>query len=219
MAANIIIAPEEIWDYFEEHKDELETIIYIVADNKEYGTEICLTSDGRLPCLIVSADDVEIEQTTCPEKTNCLSEAKRLFDWYLTDKAVQVIADAFDAKEAREFSDFYDGERLYGEYDYGTEDESLLMIQEEIEDRESDLSWAISNFLETVLSDSNVSSDEVIEIEEDCLEHFLEYIHLKHGLNIYRPMWIRYEDGSEEFEEYPYENLAFDDKDNPIYTR
>lgn len=219
MAANIIIAPEEIWDYFEEHKNELETIMHTIADNKEYGTEICVTNDGELPCLIVTADDVEIEQTTCWEKTNCLFEAKRLYDWYLTDKAVQAIADAFDTKEAQEFSDFYDDERFYGEYDYNTEDESLLMMQEEIEDRESDLSWAVGNFLETVLSDSNISSDEVIEIEEDCLEHFLEYIHLKHGLDIYRPMWIKYEDGSEEFEEFPYEHLAFDDEDNPIYAR
>jgi hypothetical protein len=219
MAANIIIEPENIWDYFEENLDSLETIMHTVAENKEYGTEICLTNDGGLPCFVVTADDVEAETATCWEKTNCIFEAKRLYDWYLTDKAVQAIADALDTKEARKFSDVYDDEGFYDEYDYSTEDESLLMLEEEIDDRESDLRWAIGNFLETVLSDSNVSGDEYIEIEEDCLEHFLEYIHLKHGLDIYRPMWIKYEDGSEEFEEFPYENLAFDDEDNPIYAR
>lgn len=219
MAANIIMSPEDIWDFFEEHSDGLETIMHVIAENKEYGTEICLTNDGGLPCFVVTADDVEVETATCWEKTNCIFEAKRLYDWYLTDKAVQAIADALETEKAQKFSDVYDDEGFYDEYDYSTEDESLLMMQEEIEDRESDLSWAIGNFLETVLSDSNVSSDEVIEIEEDCLEHFLEYIHLKHGLDIYRPMWIKYEDGSEEFEEFPYENLAFDDEDNPIYAR
>lgn len=219
MAANIIIEPENIWDYFEENLDSLETIMHTVAENKEYGTEICLTNDGGLPCFVVTADDVEVETATCWEKTNCIFEAKRLYDWYLTDKAVQAIADALDTKDARKFSDVYDDEGFYDGYDYSTEDESLLMLEEEIDDRESDLRWAIGNFLETVLSDSNVSGDEYIEIEEDCLEHFLEYIHLKHGLDIYRPMWIKYEDGSEEFEEFPYEHLAFDDEDNPIYAR
>ena len=219
MAANIIIEPENIWDYFEENLDSLETIMHTVAENKEYGTEICLTNDGGLPCFVVTADDVEVETATCWEKTNCIFEAKRLYDWYLTDKAVQAIADALDTKEARKFSDVYDDEGFYDEYDYSTEDESLLMLEEEIDDRESDLRWAIGNFLETVLSDSNVNGDEFIEMEEDCLEHFLEYIHLKHGLDIYRPMWIKYEDGSEEFEEFPYEYLAFDDEDNPIYAR
>lgn len=219
MAANIIIEPENIWDYFEENLDSLETIMHTVAENKEYGTEICLTNDGGLPCFVVTADDVEVETATCWEKTNCIFEAKRLYDWYLTDKAVQAIADALDTKEARKFSDVYDDEGFYDEYNYSTEDESLLMLEEEIDDRESDLRWAIGNFLETVLSDSNVNGDEFIEMEEDCLEHFLEYIHLKHGLDIYRPMWIKYEDGSEEFEEFPYEHLDFDDEDNPIYAR
>lgn len=218
MAANIIIAPEDIWDYFEENIHELETHMHTIAENKEYGTEICVTNDGGLPHLVVTADDVEIETATCWEKTNCIFETKRMYELYLTDRAVQSISDIFDTNEYG-----------YGSYNYGydeeggvlsDEEENLLSLQEEIDDRESDLNWAISNFLDTVLCDSGVGIEEMGDIADDCLEHFLEYIHLKHGVDIYRPMWIQYDDeDTEEFEEFPYEHLSFDDEDNPIYAR
>ena len=54
-------------------------------------------------------------------------------------------------------------------------------------------------------------------IEEDCLDHFIEYIARKHKVDVYRPMYIQYEGEEAEYCEYPYDELEFDDEDNPIY--
>lgn len=83
-----------------------------------------------------------------------------------------------------------------------------------VAEREAELADAIYDFLNVAVLDTSRVDAAVFE---DCLEHFLEYIHLKHKLPVYRPMVIEYNDGSESFEEYPYDCLEFDDENSVVY--
>ena len=110
-------------------------------------------------------------------------------------------------------------EELYSEYS----DASKLTDEEEIEDaiteREDELDQAVMDFLATVLGEGfyDLDSDSNGEIVEDCKEHFLEYIARKFSISIYRPMYLEDEDGTDFYTDTPYENMVFDDEDNPIY--
>ena len=92
--------------------------------------------------------------------------------------------------------------------------EELKQEEDIEEEREAELTDAVYDFLNVALLDISRVDDSVFQ---DCLEHFLKYIHLKHKLPIYRPMTIEYSDGTESFEEYPYEHLDFDDSYSMVY--
>ena len=66
------------------------------------------------------------------------------------------------------------------------------------------------------LLDKSVAEDVIEEIADDVKEHTLEYIARRHGLPIYRPMYLEDEDGKDFYSEYPYEEMIFEDY-NPIY--
>ena len=121
---------------------------------------------------------------------------KNIYETYLTDKVVATLSEL-------------DGGELL------TDEE----IEGIIDERECELDCAVSDFLMVVLHDyfDDLTTD-YAEICDDLKEHFLEYIARKHDLPVYRPMYLEYDDG-DEFEEYPYENMEFDDEDNPVYKK
>jgi hypothetical protein len=86
--------------------------------------------------------------------------------------------------------------------------------KEIIADRENQITVLFENFLFDLLPDTD--EDTISEITDDVKEHILEYIARKHGLPVYRPMYLEDEDGEDFFSEYPYEEMIFEDC-NPIY--
>lgn len=103
-------------------------------------------------------------------------------------------------------------------YNYSDVDEDEA-IEDAIIEREDELDQAIMDFLATVLGEGfyDLDGDSSGEIIEDCKEHFLEYIARKFSISIYRPMYLEDEDGTDFYTDTPYEEMVFDDEDNPIY--
>jgi hypothetical protein len=92
--------------------------------------------------------------------------------------------------------------------------------QERIDEREEELDQATIDFLSVAIGEdfNNYDADTFGEIIEDCKEHFLEYLARKHSINVYRPMFLEdTETGEDYFTETPYEDMVFEDEDNPIY--
>lgn len=87
--------------------------------------------------------------------------------------------------------------------------------KEVIAEREDEITVLFQNLLFDLLVDT-ADEDIINDIVEDVKEHTLEYIARKHGLPIYRPMYLEDEDGNDFFSEYPYEEMIFEDC-NPIY--
>ena len=84
--------------------------------------------------------------------------------------------------------------------------------EDEIEERELELTEATEVFVNAVADDLQIDS----EVIEECKEHFLEYLYRKFGLTIRRPMVLEDEEGEDFFEEYPYECMIFEDI--PLYN-
>lgn len=100
-------------------------------------------------------------------------------------------------------------------------DNDTSLEQESINEREEELDQATIDFLSVAISSddfNNYDADTFGEIIEDCKEHFLEYLARKHSINVYRPMFLEdTETGEDYFSEIPYEDMVFEDEDNPIY--
>lgn len=203
-AANINVPADKVWSYYLSHRAELEEKMHLMGENKDYGTEVYVTQDddAKTPEIIVLVDGEQILDTPVGTPEECAEVVKDIYDDYLTDSFIDtVIAE----NEQEEESGGYEG------YDSN---------EEEIEMREADLEWAVRSMLETVLENSDAEGGgQIDEICEDCVDHIMEYVARKFGIELYRPMYIKYPDGVVDYEEYPYTKLQFDDEDNPIYAR
>lgn len=187
---NVFVGWLSVVDYFRKNKSELEVKMEKIAENQEYGVEIFLSSTYGSPTITVMADDIQ-QYEAVTDLFHLEDVCKIAYDRYL-DNAVSSL--------------------VFAEADEPNLDdnESLLL---DIDDRESELDAAVEDFLGTVLRKFDITD----KVREDIKEHFLEYLYRKHRLKIYRPMYLEDEQGNDFFEEYPYECMEFEDKNNPIY--
>lgn len=195
-SSNILIEASEVWDYFNKNKSDLLNSMHMIAECEEYGIEIYVTEKKGFPEFIVNADDVEVYCENAVNSKDCETTANHIYEDYLTEKAISKLLESET-----------DIEKI-------SEEELREM---EIEQREDEIDMAIWDALSIILDNGTYCLAETNEICEDVKEHLLEYLYRKWGLEIYRPMVIEFNDGSEEYKEYPYEYLEFEHKDNPIY--
>lgn len=191
----IIIEPRNLWEYLQEQdkKGQLNSVMYEIAKNEEYGTAVYVTKDdkGRY-CISVEADDIEVFSDFVYDKEDAEETCNKVYDDYLTDRVIEILTES--------------------------DEESALAQMDEIELREEELTEQVTSFIMDVLGgDTYFDGVDFDEIVDDCKEHFLEYMARKHGLAIYRPMILEDEEGEDFFEEYPYECMEFEDEENPIY--
>lgn len=199
MGQEIIIEAPNLWDYYLKHNDVLLKEMHKVAQNKDFGTEIYVTSENGYLSFLVTADDNTVYETTVLTKTDCDSVARYLYDNYLTDKFLTIVGNSFYESDDEEFT--------------------LETDDDLIKAREDSLDEAVQAFVEAVVieDDDYLYINDFTEVYEDLKEHFLEYMYRKHNIPIYRPMFLEDEDGEEFFEEYPYDCLEFDY--NPIFEQ
>ena len=197
MDYEIFVEPYELWGFYLEVENCLESQIHILAENEE-GIKICLAeNDSSDPVIRVffCGDEVEDFDFDFSTAEYTLSE---VYETYLYSEGFSEQLSLDEDEEC---------------YDCENRGFSLVEHQDEMDSREYELSDAVENFIETALNfeESEVLDDVIIE---DCKEHFLKYLASKHGITgIYRPMILEDEDGEDFFTEYPYECLVFDEED------
>lgn len=198
MSVKISINAIDVWGYFQKFKIELKSYMHTIACNPDYGIEVSVTEKAGLPSIVVTADDTQIYEETAVSQHDCEKTVEKIYDEYLTDKVLNIL-----------MGDFDDEELTYPE------------VEDMITEREEELDFAIYDFAMTVLQNTycEISGTNFDIILDDLKEHFLEYMARKHGIPIYRPMFLEYEDGTEAVSEYPYEDMEFNDEDNPIYKK
>ena len=187
MAARIIVEAGDVWDYFKENKDKLGGSIETIAENEEYGIEILLSADDDLPLIMVVADNEELDEEAVVSANDCFSTVKDMYDKYLTDEVINV---------------------LMGNDDDYTTAEELEMIDE----RESAIDDAIYACLDELIPNMFDIVDDPDELYEDVKDHLCEYLYTKHGISVYRPMYLENEDGTDEFCEFPYPEMELDEE-------
>lgn len=192
---DIMIDSSELWDYCEENEDTLLTTQHMIAENPDYGMSVWITCESGSPEIIVESDEVEIYREEILNEKDAKRTADRIYEEYLSIKAIETVIEAEDN----------------GTVYIDDEDEDNQVL---INEREDDLDAAVMEFV-NIVSDTGCYNIED-EVLDDLKEHFLEYMHKTWGIGIYRPMYLKDVDtGEEYFTEYPYEDMVFDDEDDP----
>lgn len=202
--SSVTIEAKDVWAYFNRHKTELIKMMHQIARNEDCEVDIFITEKSGTPCVVVTHADYELYQERCLNPDDCYRTIQRVYNEYLDDSVINKIMQFYvDDDEEKDLEEL-----------------SKLEIEDMISERETELDEAIVDFLTIVLEGYiDEESTDLDDICDDLKEHFLEYIARKHDLPIRRPMYIEFEDGSEECEEYPYSCLIYDDPDNPIYKK
>lgn len=196
MAQKIILKPDEVWDYFVEHEEECDKCMFEIASCSEYGTTVYLSRSSKgVGCITVEADYQEVYNEEIIDSEDTKKTVQKVYDDYLTDKVIEILSDI-----------------------ESQENDTRQEQENEIAMREEELDNLIWDFVMGVFGGETYADfDCTGEVLDDLKDHFLEYMYRKHGFDIYRPMVLEDEDGTEFFEEYPYEHMEFDDEDNPMY--
>lgn len=171
-----------------------------VAVDDETGDKIVVTTmtDDGCPTIAAIADGEMIYEASAADADDCedaISDAKTELEWFRRDDVPAVEDDAGAGVEYVE---------------------EFCEAQESDEDvREDELLTAMENFYEIATLEAAPNASVI----EDCLDHLLEYMHLKHGASIYRPMTVEFPNGEEVYMEYPYPSLEFSDSYSMVYKK
>lgn len=179
MTPKITVAPENVWEYFHSHIDELDTNMNLIAETSDGFVGIYITEKDGNPMFVVEDCDEMVDEGIAINKFDCEEKANKLYAEYI-----------------------------------GFVDENTYDNNEEIIDqREDELDAIFQNLIMDIMG--NYFEDDFDDIVADVKEHTLEYMARKHGLPIFRPMFLEDENG-DFFSEYPYSEMIFDDF-NPVY--
>lgn len=222
--ATILIEYSLAKEYFIQHKAELSKNSRVLAFDKDTGISIQLSANGDNPVVEAFDDTGSIYEIEVVQLSAFPQVVKIMYEKYLTSDVYEAITDSSIVDKALQEGGIpvVDSEEDDDEQEADiTEEELNDAIEDKITEREDELDTAMYDFLSTVAGWDAIGLNITDEVVEDCKEHFLEYLARKHGVQIYRPMIIEYDndDGTtdEEYEEYPYDCLEFEDEDNPIY--
>lgn len=188
---NVIVNAENVWDYFQKHKIELKKSEHIIAKNEKYSVEILIKSEEGLPCFSVMIGGCQYDEDIAVSANDCRAVAEKLYDYYLTESDEEPAPGCVDQED---------------------------MISE----RELELDDAFVILLDTLIEDDVMiafgkKADEIIE---DVKDHVLEYLYKKHEISVRRPMVLEdVETGEDFFEEYPYDSIIFEDKDDNLHKK
>lgn len=189
MAQQIFITPEKLWDYYLEHEEELQYSRKtgyrgdVIAQNDDSGIVVLITNDDGIGKIVVYADGVQIYSEEVVSDADCRVTAAKIYNEYTTKDVLETLSALGDDEGFTRFE-----------------------MEDMISEREDELDMVFDDLLSAL----GIPYDE--EILGDVKEHTLEYIYRKFGVEIYRPMFLEDENGEEFFEEFPYDNMVFDDE-------
>lgn len=218
----IHIRPADGWVYFVRNKTRLSEELVEIASNEATNTSVYMTEENGNPYLYVYRDDKKIFQSECTTIYETERNLRVVFATYITDLEVVGSSneDEYDSEEA-------EGNTSVAEADDDDDDTppansdldamSEKEFQSYISEREDVIFNAVSDLI-SVLTEDSVSVLEFDPSDDDCVDnivnHIVEYLAIKCGFRIRRPMTIIEDDtGFEVRTEYPYEEYEFSESE------
>lgn len=180
--------PSDIWDIFLKNKDRLRDDMIPVAQNDDFGVEICLTEFNGVGLLSVTVDGDCVQEETIVGRNDAEETASELYDLYITGNVMNTLMEIAYPDEENEADQ-----------------------QDMIDDRELELDDALYDLLSVLDPNFNHMSANADEIYSFLKDLIAESLFKKFGISIYRPMYLEDTDGNSCFEEYPYSEMEFDD--------
>lgn len=200
----IYIRPADGWGYFIKNKTRLSNELVEIATNEETKTSVYMTEEDDKPYLYVYRDDKKVFQSSCTTIYETESSLRAIYAQYLTDlKAAGGGADGDD--------DANDDTPPCSELDSMTDAE----FQDYVDEREDTIFDAVSDLI-AVLTEDSIGALEFDQTDGECIDdiidHIVEYLAIKCGFRIRRPMIVvDDETGLDVRTEYPYEEFDFGD--------
>lgn len=215
MAPVIHIQPTEGWGYFAKNKARLSEELVEIATNEEMNTSVYMTEEDGQPYLYVYRDDKKVFQSACTTVYETERILRVIYATYLTELKV-INGENADEDESEELPPDHDNDDVppvNSDIDAMSETE----FQDYIDDRENVIFNAVSDLI-AVLTEDSVSALEFDPSDDDCVDnivnHIVEYLAIKCGFRIRRPMTIIEDDtGLEVRTEYPYEEYDFSESE------
>ncbi|MBQ2616246.1 MAG: hypothetical protein IJF90_05260 [Synergistaceae bacterium] len=192
MAKVITIEASAVWNYYQQHVDELEEMMHEIAGDEEKGVSIYITDNSGKACAVVFVDDEETYRENFLSGGDCENNIAKIYRKYLDETPNEDIV--FDDWEG-------DFEEQYGVF--LSEREKDKRIRE----REIELDVAFEDLMLTLLSGEEGCPDfpdGIEEITTDLKEMVIAYLVDVYGFDIYRPAYNKDEFGEEYYTSYPY---------------
>lgn len=194
MKGRILVPAEEVWDYIQDQfalfcSDDPNFTGWDLAYNDDAGTEVSVDFDGVKPMLVVSEDEEQIMSVPV-SKADCEETAQSLYDDFISDRVFGRYT-GHDSDDPMVYDDPPEA--------YSSEDD-------EIDERETELTDAVLDLLTVVLGDE-LDSYDIEKLIEDTKDKVCEWLTTEYDADIRRPMWLENDEGEERYVEYPYDLL------------
>lgn len=232
VAPVIHIQPVEAWGYYIKNQERLEEELVEIASNEETKTSVYMTDEDGTPYLYVYRNDKKIFQSECATIYTTERNLRMIYAKYLTPLRV-VVGGKTDDEEDSPYNDdefpLAEGDDDNVPMPDATDDEdddapiseldamSDAEFQDMIDEREDVIYAAIQDLI-AVLTEDDVCALEFSGEDDDSIDnivdHIVEYLAIKCGLRIRRPMnVIDDESGLRVRAEYPYEEFDFSEEE------
>lgn len=218
----IHIRPAEGWGYFVRNKTRLSEELVEIASNEATNTSVYMTEENGNPYLYVYRDDKKIFQSECTTIYETERNLRVVFATYITDLEVVGSSndDEDDSEEAEDNTSVAEADDDDDDTPPANSDLDAMSekeFQSYINEREDVIFNAVSDLI-AVLTEDSVSALEFDLSDDDCVDnivnHIVEYLAIKCGFRIRRPMTIIEDDtGFEIRTEYPYEEYEFSESE------
>lgn len=199
----IDLAAGDAWNYYQQNKEELRDKEVVIAQNMDTKVSICLTESDNLPLFVVYSGEGKGEKEEYSEyavsASDCEHTVKEIYKRYLFPIVVDTKADESEDR----FSDF----------DRAELEDIIYKRREIIRDALLRFLSVAVNTEDTDPDGSNFLLEYGNQLVDETLEYFLEFLGCEQGLDVYYPLLLVDEDGSEEFTAYPYSADAYSDFD------
>lgn len=232
VAPVIHIQPAEAWGFYVKNQKRLEEELVEIASNEETRTSVYITDEDGVPYLYVYRDDKKIFQSECFTIYTTERNLRMIYARYLTPLRVVVGGKAENKEDDSPYNDaFYLAEGNDDSVpmpDADDEDNDLppcsdidamsdAEFQDMVNEREDVIYAAVQDLIE-VLTEDEASALEFCGEADDSIDtiidHIVEYLAIKCGFRIRRPMTIIDDDsGMYVRTEYPYEEYDFSENE------
>lgn len=192
--SGIKVLPQNIWQYFTANAVRLETTLLCVAENNDDGEwSVWITNDDGCPTFQVFFESSSIREYTAYSEDD-IQDAYAL----ALEDIGYIALDDDGGLPTASYSNEVDDEQ--SDYD--------IMI------RESELDEVCEHLIMDVLEDEydKTDNDTISEAVKTVKEVVCDILGKQYGFNIYRPMYLVSEDGSQFFSERPYPSILAAEK-------
>lgn len=212
----IHIQPVELWTYYEENRLRLYDELVEIASNEDTKTSVYVTDEDNHPYLYVYRDDKKIFESKCWTQYVAERNLREIYASYLAP--LKIVGGSAAKEEETEVPDDEDED-----VDTPPFDDLAAMTEEEwgtyCDEREDVIHDAVLSLID-ILTEDETSSLELSSEDDDSfntvVDKIVEYLAIKCGFRIRRPMEVVDDDSGELVRsDYPYEDYDFGEGDLP----